>query len=150
MHTDDLLRELICRLLCRPPEPHRPEIRFRLVVGSLSVTFNGDWIMLLPDDKTVSATVAFKDTKGKPAKVDGVPVWASDNEDAATVVAADDGMSAVVSPGALTSPEPWTANITVTADADLGEGVVPIIGTGSVTVTGGAASIIEVKFGTPQ
>ena len=104
---------------------------------------------LLPDDKTVAASVAFTDAKGKPAKVDGVPVWASDNEDAATVVAAADGMSAVVSPGALANPEPWTANITVTADADLGAGMTPIIGTGSVTVTGGTASIVEIKFAEP-
>ena len=105
--------------------------------------------MLLPDDKSVSATVAFADAKGKPAKVDGIPIWGSDNEDAATVAAAADGMSAVVTPGALVGPEPWTANITVTADADLGAGVVPIIGTGSVTVTGGTASIVEIKFGDP-
>ena len=105
--------------------------------------------MLLPDDKTVSASVAFTDAKGKPAKVDGIPIWASDNEDAATVAAADDGMSAVVTPGTLVGPEPWTANITVTADADLGAGVVAIIGTGSVTVTGGAASVVEITFGQP-
>jgi len=105
---------------------------------------------LLPDDKTLPASVTFLDAKGKKAPVDGVPVWASDNEDVATVAAAADGMSAVVTPGPLTGPEPWMANITVTADADLGAGMTPIIGTGSVTVTGGTATVVNIDFGTPQ
>jgi len=143
------LADLLCKLFkCHSPKP-LPSVAFKLALGNFAVQLRGDFAMLLPDDKTVSASVAFTDAKGKPAKVDGIPIWASDNEDAATVAANADGMSAVVTPGALAGDEPWTANITVTADADLGEGSKPIIGTGSVTVTGGAASVVEITFGQP-
>ena len=144
------MASLFCRLFCgHCHKPPKREVRFDLRIGTFAVSFTGDFTMLLPDDKSVFASVSFTDAKGKPARVDGIPVWASDNDDAATVVAADDGMSATVTPGTLTGPEPWTANITVTADADLGEGVQPIIGTGSVTVTGGTAAVVEIKFGEP-
>ena len=101
---------------------------------------------IFTNDQAVTATVKFTDKKGKPDKVDGVPVWASDNADVAVVTAADDGMSASIVSGDLTGEEPWTANITCTADADLGEGVVQLIGTGSITYTGGQAVVSEITF----
>lgn len=100
--------------------------------------------MQLPDDKTVSATVSFIDAKGKPAKVDGAPVWASDNEAVASVVAADDGMSAVIAPNDL-----GTAQISVTADADLGAGVTTLTGLGTVEVVAGTAVTASINFGEP-
>lgn len=101
--------------------------------------------MQLPDDKTVSATVAYVDAKGNAAQVQGAPVWASDNEAVATVAASDDGMSAVVTPvGPLGS-----AQISVTADADLGDGVENVVALGTVEVIAGKAVAGNVNFGEP-
>lgn len=89
----------------------------------------------LPDDKTAAATVAFVDAKGNPAVVEGAPVWSSSDPAVLSVVAAADGMSAIVTPvGPLGS-----AQVKVEADADTGEGVVPVILLGDVEVVAGQA-----------
>lgn len=46
----------------------------------------------------LNGSVAFTDAAGNPTTADDVPVWASSDESVATVAAADDGMSAVVTP----------------------------------------------------
>lgn len=101
--------------------------------------------MLLPDDKTVSATVSYVDAKGNPAQVQGAPVWASDNEAVVTVAASDDGFSAVVTPAGPLG----TAQISVTADADLGDGVESLVTLGSVEVIAGKAVAGAINFGEP-
>jgi len=89
----------------------------------------------------LGATVSFVDAKGAPATADDVPVWASDNAASADVVAADDGLSAVVTIGL-----PGTANITVTS-TDL-DGTV-ITSAGVVSVTPGEAEVGDVEFTAP-
>lgn len=54
---------------------------------------------------------------GKPAELDGVPVWTLDGT--GTIVPDEDGMGAFV----ISADEPGTSNWSVSADADLGEGV---------------------------
>jgi len=84
-----------------------------------------------------SVTLVITDAAGAPAGVDGVPVWASSDETVLSVVAGADGMSAVVS-----SVAPGTARITVSADADLTTGIVPITGVSEdVNVTAAAAPL---------
>jgi hypothetical protein len=120
-------------------------VRFRLAIGSIAVQFMGDFQMQLPDDKTVSATVSFVDAKGNPAKVDGVPVWAVDNTDVVVVTAADDGMSATFTPATTLG----TAQVSVSADADLGAGVTQIVGLGTIEVIAGQAVAAQINFGEP-
>ena len=85
---------------------------------------------------------------GQPAPVDGVPVWASSDETVVTVVAAADGMSAVVSSVAPGGP----ARVTVTADADTGTAVSTITGvTEDIMVTldpAQMASVMTLDLGT--
>lgn len=89
----------------------------------------------LPDDKTAAASVAYVDAKGNPAKVEGAPVWSSSDDTILSVLAAADGMSAVVTPvGPLGS-----AQVKIEADADLGAGVSPIITLADVEVVAGTA-----------
>lgn len=88
----------------------------------------------LPDDKTANAAVSYVDAKGKPAKVDGAPVWESSDSAVLTVAAASDGMSAVVTPG-----DPGTAQLKITADVDLGAGVEELITLADVEVVAGKA-----------
>lgn len=144
METEDLFRDFFCRVFCHHKQKRETLIRFRLSVGGIVISFIGDFKMLLPDDKTTAAAVTFLDAKGKPAKVDGAPVWASDNEAVATVVASDDGMTAIVTPVDL-----GTAQISVTADADLGSGTTTLTGIGTVEVVAGTAVTANINFSEP-
>lgn len=95
-----------------------------------------------------NVVLTITNAKGQPAKVDGVPVWASSNETVLTVTPAADGMSALIDTVAAGSgPE----RVTVTADADLGSGVETITGvTEDINVTTGPnskASILALGLG---
>ena len=88
------------------------------------------------------------DSKGRPATVQGSPVWASSDETVLSVVAGSDGMSAKISTVA-----PGSARISVKADADLGEGVTEITGVSEdIVVTQGTstqAATFKITLGTP-
>jgi len=105
---------------------------------------NGVTQMDLRDDQQVALTIQPVDKKGKPALVDGVPVWAGSDDTVITVTAASDGMSAVV-----VGVAPGTARVVVTADADLGSGVTDLTGTLDFNVTGGSAVTLNITAGTP-
>lgn len=100
-------------------------------------------IVILPDTHQFPVSISIVDAKGNPAQVEGVPVWASSDESVALVVPASDGLSAVV---AAVGPL-GTCQITVTADADLGEGVTNISGLLDVTVVASAAVGITLNPG---
>ena len=83
-----------------------------------------------------------KDRKGKPAPVDGEPVWAASNEAVANVVPNPGGMSALVVAQGV-----GDYTISVAADADLGEGIVTIVGQEAGSVSQGAAVSIGITAG---
>jgi hypothetical protein len=101
------------------------------------------------DQNYPNVVLKVTDAKGRPAKVDGVPVWASSDATVLTVTPSADGMSAVVDTVAPGGP----ARITVSADADLGAGVISLTGvTEDVTVTqgtSGQATTLALDLGTP-
>ena len=89
------------------------------------------------DQNYPNVVLAITDLKGRPAKVDGVPVWASSDDTVLAVTPAADGMSAVVDTVAA-----GTARVTVSADADLGAGTTTITGVSEdVNVTIGPNSV---------
>lgn len=100
------------------------------------------------DQKFPSVALTITNSKGDPAPVDGVPVWASSDSTVLSVSPAADGMSADVETVA-----PGTARITVSADADTGTGVSTITGVSEdIIVTLGPssqASILSLNLGTP-
>ncbi len=126
----------LCNLLgCH--HKHPPHARLTLRLGPFAVTFNvqGTFMTTLPDDKLATATIAYVDSHGHPAKVEGAPVWTSSDDTIFKVDAVADGMTATITPtGAL-----GTAQVRITADADLGAGTTEIITLGDVEVVGGAA-----------
>ncbi len=86
--------------------------------------------------------LSFTDRKGKPAPVEDIS-WASSDESVVRVVPTADNLSAdVVAQG------PGTATVNVNADAQIGEGVQPLIGTKEYNITPGLATIIEIPEGT--
>lgn len=93
-------------------------------------------------------SVKFVDKKGNPAKVDGVPEWSTDNTDvlALTPDANGLGMACLVQAvGPL-----GTGMVTLKADADLGSGVVELIGTLEIVVGAGTATNVTIEASTPE
>lgn len=103
----------------------------------------------LPVTHQVTLSVAFKDKNGNPATVDNPPAWTTDNTDVLALAPAADGMSVVVKPVGPMSNTPCT--ITMTADADLGDGTTPLVGTFVIEkVTAGPATVVEITAGEPE
>lgn len=75
----------------------------------------------ITNEEKVTITLAPKTAGGAEATVDGAPTWQLTDGDATIEVAAD-GLSAVIKPGTPGS----LSTFAVSADADLGEGVVEL------------------------
>ncbi len=98
----------------------------------------------LIDTQDCAVSVAAVDKKGKPATVQS-PVWASTDATVATVTQdAVDPLKAAISAQA-----PGVAQITCTADADLGDGVTSITANLDLSVIGGQATGFVITPGTP-
>lgn len=102
--------------------------------------------LVLTDMQKVALAVSFVDGAGNPAPVDGAPVWATSDTALLDVVAAADGLSAVA-----TAVGPLgTAQVSVTADADLGSGVETLVGTLDVNIVPDKAVSVNIAAGTPE
>jgi hypothetical protein len=102
--------------------------------------------VVLKDNQRVTASVSPVDARGNPAPIDGVPVWAVVGPAVLTLEPSSDGLSCV----ATTTGELGVTQLTVTADADLGEGVVTISGLLDVEVIAGIAVGLSVAAGVPE
>lgn len=116
-----------------------PRVRRRLLPSEYFVATT------ITVSQQVPVSVSFVDKKGNPAKVDGVPQWATDNSDVLLLEPAADGLSCNVKAVGMIG----TGMVQVTADADLGAGFTPIIGTLQVDVTGGTAATVVLTPGSP-
>ncbi|MEI7591530.1 MAG: hypothetical protein WCJ49_09535 [Deltaproteobacteria bacterium] len=100
---------------------------------------------LLTDVQKVALAITPVDGAGNPAPVEGV-IWSSTNPDVLAVVAAEDGLSAVA-----TAVGPLgTAQVSVVADAQIGEGVVELTGVLDVQVVASQAVSLGVVAGIPE
>lgn len=95
-------------------------------------------ISVQDDASPLHASVTFLDAEGNPATPDDVPSWTSDNEDAATVEAAEDGLSATVTIGA-----PGAAIISVDTTNTDGS---TVHSQGTITVLSGDVVSGDVQF----
>jgi len=98
----------------------------------------------ITNEQKVNVTLSPKTDSGKPAKLDGVPVWSVVSGDS-TVVAAADGMSADL----VSSDTPGDTTFLVDGDADLGSGVEDIQETITLHVAGANAKNLGITVGTP-
>lgn len=147
----------ICRWLCPPctcpvrivpllgpiQEQQKPVVKTpqyqRRKKGDLIMAFQ------MSNSQFTTLHVKFVDKKGQPAPVDGPPQWSTDNSDVLALALATDGMSCTISSiGPI-----GAATVTLQADADLGAGVTPIIGTLDVTITGGTAVSVTIDADPP-
>ena len=93
------------------------------------------------DDSAKRFRLKITDKHGNPAKVDGAPVWAISDPGLLTIAQDDDGMA-----GAIGGAGPiGVGQLTVTADADLGDGVKTITGTADIEVVAGEASDLAIE-----
>jgi len=92
-------------------------------------------------------TLEITDSKGNPASVDGVPVWSSADETRLSIEAGADGLTATIVAEGPATTQP--VQVSVTADADLGSGVKPLVGLLDVTIVGAEATVIAITPGTP-
>ena len=138
------LTEVSLSLVQKPAQATQIVFSF---VSSSPIQFHiGVKSMKLTDVQKVVGSIAPKDAVGNPAPVDGIPVWVSSDTAIVTVTAAPDGMTAVVEAvGAL-----GTAQISVSADADMGGGVTTITALADIAVLASEATALGITFGVPE
>lgn len=90
----------------------------------------------LPVDKQVNMKVSYVDAHGNPARVDGDVVWASSDDDILNVQRNEDDTTQC---RVMAMGDVGQAQVTATADADLGEGTRELICTAEIEVIGGEA-----------
>jgi len=105
--------------------------------GNFTLTAKGDKMAYsLPVMHSVGVKVSYVDAHGNPATVDGDVTWASSDASIAQVTAdAADSTQATITSGSSVGQ----AQVTATADADLGTGVRELITLLDVTVLAGEA-----------
>lgn len=99
----------------------------------------------ITNEQKVLVTVTPVTAAGKPAKLDGKPTWTVSVGDS-TIQPADDGMSCEL----ISSDTPGDTTIVVSADADLGAGVVTVSDAVNLTVVGAMATSLGLTVGTPE
>lgn len=98
----------------------------------------------ITDSQFITLAVSGTTKKGNPAQFDGAPTWTSSDE---TILAISEveGVTRASAVGPL-----GNAQVTVAADADLGEGTRTIGGVLDVTVAAGEAVMLTITPGVPQ
>lgn len=118
-------------------EPPPIAVWLTIWYDSFKITAKGGEVMYtLPVDHYVEMQVAYMDSGGNPAKVDGDVTWRS-SDDTIAMAEADPGDSTLVKVtpvGAL-----GQVQIVATADADLGTGVRALITTTTIEIVAGEA-----------
>jgi len=139
--SDDDARALLNQL-----QGNQPRILFyRATINNLTVIEGDITMLILTNSQQVDLAIKPLDKRGKPAQVDGVPVWACSDPLLATVEPSEDGLSCVVK-----ALDNGSAQISVSADADLGEGVRALTGTLDLEIVSGEAASLSIIAGTPQ
>jgi hypothetical protein len=99
----------------------------------------------ITNEQKVTLTLAPVTAAGRPAVVDGIPLWAIQSGESQIDVAAD-GRSATF----ISSDLPGTTVTLVTADADLGEGVERVQTIIELEVVSAKASALGFKVNDPE
>ncbi len=115
----------------------------RIMSGPLAWGFRMPLVLTVTQEADLA--VAAQDARGNAAEVSD-PRWSSSDESVLGVVASSDGMSAIVRAAGATG----NAQVVFRCDADLGEGVVELMGTLDVEVVAGQAVTVSVAAGAPR
>jgi hypothetical protein len=124
------------KFLIDEPETCPGSALITLRYDGFSVTARGDVMYTLGADHLVKMQVGYVDAGGNPAKVDGAVVWAS--SDAALITVSVDANDSTICTATPVGPL-GQAQITATADADLGAGVTSLITNCDIQIVSGMA-----------
>lgn len=102
-------------------------------------------MILLTNAQKVGLSIQPVDQYGNAARVDGVPAWSVSDPSIGTLTAAEDGLSAEF----VTAGPVGLVQVSVQADADLGEGVRHLTGTLDIQVEPSEAVSLSVVAGEP-
>jgi hypothetical protein len=130
------------------PMPKFPPTIVLRIGAITSIYGSSPMSLVLKDDQKCALSIVPLDAAGNPAPVDANPVWAAKgaNPEILALIPSEDGLSCqVVTVGPL-----GTAQVEVTADALIGEGVVPLVGLLDVEVVGGQAVSLSINAGAPE
>lgn len=97
-------------------------------------------------DQKIPFTIAFQDSAGNAARVDG-PVTVETSDPAIATVT---GLSADGLTGFVSAVAAGTVQVRASGDADLGAGVRPVLVTGDLEVVAGEAVVGTMAFGAAE
>jgi len=119
-----------------PPEPSQAGAWVSITFEGITAKGRAPMGYTLPDDKTVVLDIKYVDAKGHPATIDGDVTWDTSDADICAVEALDGDSTKAK----LTATENLgNAQVSATADADMGEGVQHIVTLFDLTVVAGSA-----------
>lgn len=102
-------------------------------------------LITITNEEKVLVTLAPTTAAGNPATLDGAPVWTVTEGDA-TIEVAEDGLSCTLVSGEANV----NSKVEVTADADLGDGVVALTDVIDLAVVSAEASALGLVAGDPE
>ncbi len=123
----------------------KENVRFNYRVGPVTNKNSGITMdIVITNEQQVLVHLTPVTSKGKPAPLDGAPVWAV-TAGSCTIAPATDGLSCTI----ISGDDAGDSEITVSADADLGAGVVTISDAIRVTVNGAQAQSLGLTADAP-
>jgi hypothetical protein len=134
------------RHVCILGLPEKPELRFTLLVEGGFEIKGEKMALTMTAVQQCGLSVAAVDAKGNPAQVEGVTFTSSDPAILTVEVDPGDETIAVVKAMGPTG----NGQVTVTADADLGEGIKHLTGILDVTIMAAEAVSLSVAAGVPE
>jgi hypothetical protein len=120
-------------------------LQFNLVSATGTIIRKDITMLILTNSQEVDLAIQPLDARGKPAQVDGVPVWTNSAPTKASLVVSADGLSCIVK-----ALDNGSVQIGVSADADLGTGVKTITGLLDIEIVSGQAVTMGIIAGTPR
>lgn len=129
--------------LWKAVQAHGTPCRYRFISAEIvgRVTVTGEITMVqLSVDMQARLSIAPVDQFGNPALVDGEPTWTLSDPALGTLAPDPGGLSALFVPSGMTGP----AQVQVSADADLGSGIVTIGGSADLDLVAGQAASLSV------
>lgn len=103
-------------------------------------------MLILTDVQKVALAIRPVSAAGNDAPVDGVPSWVVSDPTIGELVVGDSGLDAMF----FTTGKVGTCQVSVTADADLGEGMREIAGVLDIEVRASEAVSLDISAGTPE
>lgn len=103
-------------------------------------------VKIISADQELDLELSISDSYGNQATVDGTPTWTSGDDAIVALAVSGDGFTAVAS---AVGPV-GTAQVSVRADADIGDGLREIIAVLDIEVVGGEARLVALNAGEPR